>query len=157
MSVNVPVCFQIGDASERQVIKWFTNKGYKAVIVDHKTHNWDIEATDKNGAVCCIEVKTFGKVGYNTFFAETVQISAVNKIESIPEYLEHYDEIAYVIQYNRLNGFGYFFDCATLARYVLENKDTARKNSTDTAKGLLIACESAIAGFKYKKFMGLPQ
>ncbi|CAB4173531.1 hypothetical protein UFOVP1228_17 [uncultured Caudovirales phage] len=156
MTVNIPACFGLGDASEKQVIKYFTNKGFKAIKVDHKTHNYDIEATDKNGNICCIEVKTFGKPGYTTFFAETVQISAVNKIESIPEYLEHYDEIAYVIQYNRLNGFAYFFDCATLAKYVLANKSTERQNGTHTAKGLLIPCESAIAGFKYKKFMGLP-
>lgn len=150
-AVNTARTFSLGNETEQRITEYLTSKGSVVQKVDHKTYPYDLLVTDKNGNAFAFEVKTFGAPNTTKLFTETVQISKVNKIQTIPEYLEHSEEIDYITWYNRLTGCAYFFDCKVFTAYVLANKHKERLNSYGTGKGILIECECKEAGFLYKR------
>lgn len=153
--VNAGKCFAMGNASEKLVNEYFTSQGCDVTKMDHEVYPYDFNVVGKTDTTYTVEVKTWGMAwGGTTMYAETVQISAKQRIESIPEYLTHHSEIDYIVWYNRYTGWAHFFDCSEFACYIEANKNRQKFNGTETAKGILIESECIEAGYRFKEQIG---
>lgn len=146
--VNIEATFALGNESEAKVKEWLESQGWIVEKKDYKScpYDFDITMGDK---VKHIEIKTYGHPTYSTLFAETKQISKVNRIETIPEYILHKDEIDYIIWVDRLKNTARVFNNKIFAEYVLSKIGEERYNSYGTGAGVLIEQDSIEAGLKY--------
>jgi hypothetical protein len=146
--VNIHNTFALGNASEAKVKGRLENQGWIVEKKDHKLFPYDFDIT-MGDKVKHIEIKTYGHPSYTTLFAETKQISKVNRIETIPEYILHKDEIDYIIWVDRFKNTARVFNNKIFAEYVLSKMGEERYNSYGTGAGVLIEQDCIEAGLKY--------
>lgn len=142
---------ELGRQAEELVLQYFVAvKGYKAKKVDHDTHPFDIGVQTGSGKKFRIEVKVYGAPYLHTIFAETVQISPKQKIQSTPEYLTYYDNIEYMMYVDLVSKTAYVYDMQKFATYVLANKGKAFSINRETAMGIKIPDMHKEAGYLSK-------
>lgn len=146
MKVDINRTFDLGNKSEAVVKSFYEMGGWKVTKKDHTLFPYDFDV-EKENKVVKLEVKTFGHHTYTTLFAETEQISAVNRTITIPEYLSHKDEIDFIMWVDRFTNKGYLFKNKTFADYILMNKHKEFFNSYSSGKGILIERDSREAGY----------
>lgn len=146
MKVNIEETFALGNQSEAAVKSYYEQGGWCVKKKDHKLFPYDFDMC-KEDKLVRVEVKTFGHPTYTTLFAETEQVSAHNRIVSIPEYLTHKDEIDFILWVDRLNNKGYIFKNKTFADYILMNKHKEFYNKYSSGKGILIERDCQEAGY----------
>ena len=139
---------RLGKQAEALVLHYLVGfKGYKAKKVDHAKYPFDIGAEKPDGKKFRIEVKVYGAPYLRTIFAETVQISPKQKIESTPEYLTYYKNIEYMMYVDLVSKTAYVYNMPKFASYVLANKSKEFLNNRGTAMGIKISEKSEEAGF----------
>jgi hypothetical protein len=142
---------RLGKQAEALVLHYLVGvKGYKAKKVDHAKYPFDIGAQKPDGKKFRIEVKVYGAPYLRTIFAETVQISPKQKIESTPEYLTYYKGIEYMMYVDLVSKTAYVYDMPKFASYVLANKKNERLINRGTAMGIRIPQMHKDAGFLSK-------
>lgn len=146
--VNIDNTFALGNESEAKVKEWLESQGWIVEKKDYKLFPYDFDIT-MGDKVKHIEIKTYGHPSYTTLFAETKQISKANRIETIPEYILHKDEIDYIIWVDRFKNTARVFNNKIFAEYVLSKIGEERYNSYGTGAGVLIEQDSIEAGLKY--------
>lgn len=146
--VNIHKTFALGNASEAKVKAWLERRGWTVEKKDHKLFPYDFDIS-KGDRVKHIEVKTYGHPTYSTIFAETKQISKVNRTETIPEYLTHKMDIDYIIWVDRLKNTARIFDNKTFADYVLERVSFQKYNSYGSGAGIFVEQDCFAAGLKH--------
>jgi hypothetical protein len=139
---------RLGKQAEALVLHYLVGvKGYKAKKVNHEKYPFDIGAEKPNGKKFRIEVKVYGAPYLRTIFAETVQISPKQKIESTPEYLTYYKNIEYMMYVDLVSKTAYVYNMPKFASYVLANKSKEFPNNRGTALGIKVPERSEEAGF----------
>jgi len=139
-----------GKAAEKMFQEYLEKEGWRCRKTKAKDPNepYDYQINHKTtGHWRTIEIKSYGKPEYGTIFAETVQVSPKQRIESTPEYLSHPEKIDYMIYVDQKGKRAFKYDMKKFAKFVEANQGIAGWNGTYTAKGIVISEKHNMIGY----------